>query len=68
MRILLETLVQVLNFLGIVTKYCSLAVEKDSWIKKAKDVVSLRASEPRVPQCETRADLVYRGLVPCDDR
>ena len=66
MRILLETLIQVLNFLGIVTKYCGLAVEKDSWLKKAKDVVSLRASKRRASNWDIRSDRAYRGLFPGD--
>lgn len=45
MRILLDTLVQILKVLGIVTKYCDRAVERQSWLKKAGDVVSLRTSQ-----------------------
>ncbi|VDC01053.1 unnamed protein product [Peniophora sp. CBMAI 1063] len=45
MRILLDTLVQILNFIGIVTKYCNRAIERNSVIKKAKDTFTLRAGD-----------------------
>lgn len=45
MGILLETLVQVLHVLGLLTKYCNVAmVDSDSRLKKATQVFSRRTS------------------------
>ena len=68
MRILLDTLVQILNFIGIVTKYCNRAVERHSWMKKAKTVVHLRISKLSRFEIETRSDYALRGLLSGDDR
>ena len=68
MRILLDTLVQVLDFLAIVTKYCNRAVERNSWMRKAKTVVPLRISKFLALDSETRPDYSHRGLLSGNDR
>ena len=68
MRILLDTLVQVLDFLAIVTKYCNRAVERNAWMKKAKTVVPLRISRFLAFGSETQPDYAYRGLLSGNDR
>lgn len=63
MRILLETLVQVLNVLAIATKYCNRAAERHSWLRHAKDTVSLRTSKSCICSIAEILLIMYRKRI-----